>query len=165
MAVAFTVDEDEDARFKSKNFLNIVPERLHGKKYDTLILQAGCNEISNIKLKGYPASSKNVKEWEEKVEKSRSKLFNLAQNSLKSNPNLKKVIILKSLPQYDSVEKDPSSIKTKLNQYGNSLYNSIWMKNGCQKDIIIIDQQLECQGPLRQKRFGNPGFNGHDGKQ
>ena len=39
------------------------------------------------------------------------------------------------------------------------------MKNGCPKDIIISDQQLESQGPLRQKRFGNPGFNGHDGKQ
>ena len=50
MAVAFTVDEDDDARYKSKNFLKIVPERLRQKSYDTLILQAGCNEISNIKL-------------------------------------------------------------------------------------------------------------------
>ena len=50
MAVAYTVDEDDDASFKHKNFLKVVPERLHAKKFDTLVLQGGCNEVSNIKI-------------------------------------------------------------------------------------------------------------------
>ena len=48
--------------------------------------------------------------------------------------------------------------------FGNSLYDSLWMQNGCPENIIISDQQMDCRGPLRQKRFGNPGSKGHDGK-
>ena len=38
------------------------------------------------------------------------------------------------------------------------------MQNGCPADILIVDQNLDCQGPLREKRFGNPGQTGYDGK-
>ena len=38
------------------------------------------------------------------------------------------------------------------------------MKSGCPANIQISDQQLDCQGPLREKRFGNPGCIGVDGK-
>ena len=128
MATAFTVDADEDARYKSKNFLKVVPERLSLRKYDTLILQAGCNEISNIKLGSSPG---NIRDWEQKVEISRSNLFQLAEDSLNKNKSLKKVIIVKSLPRFDPIDQDPSSIKSKLNQFGNSLYDSMWMNKGC----------------------------------
>ena len=163
MATAYTVDADVDARYKHKNFLKVVPERLVRKEYDTLILQGGCNEISNIDLTTN-ATPQIVRGWEEKVRRSRAKMFNLAENSLKNNPNLKKVIILKSLPRYDPSAVDPSSIKAKLNQFGNTLYTSMWMEKGCPKNIEIEDQNMECHGPLRLKRFGNPGLIGHDGK-
>ena len=81
MAIAFTIDEDDDARYKSNNFLKIVPQRLRKKKYDTLILHGGCNEISNIKL-GSVILPNDVKTWEEKVEKSRSNMFDLATNKM-----------------------------------------------------------------------------------
>ena len=29
---------------------------------------------------------------------------------------------------------------------------------------MIVDQNMECQGPLRLKRFGNPHFQGNNGK-
>ena len=38
------------------------------------------------------------------------------------------------------------------------------MKNGCPANILIADQHMDCQGPLREKRFGNPAFVAHDGK-
>ena len=38
------------------------------------------------------------------------------------------------------------------------------MKSGCPANIQISDQKLDCQGPLREKRFGNPGLIGPDGK-
>ena len=46
-ATAITVDEDE---YPKKNFIRIVPDRLSNKSYDTLILQGGFNEISNLNL-------------------------------------------------------------------------------------------------------------------
>jgi hypothetical protein len=126
------------------------------------VLQGGCNEISNIKLTGNSTTS--VKGWEEKVKISREKMFKLAQSSLQYNPNLKKVIIVKSLPRYDHQTVDPNAIKAKLNQFGNTLYNTLWMQNGCPANIVIVDQHMDCQGPLREKRFGNPAFQGYDGK-
>ena len=77
---------------------------------------------------------------------------------------MKKVIILKSLPRYDSARTDPNSIKNKLNQIGNTFYDTLWMQSGCPSNIQIADQNLDCQGPLRRKRFGNPGQVGRDGK-
>ena len=38
------------------------------------------------------------------------------------------------------------------------------MEKGCPANIIIEDQHLDCHGPLREKRFGNPGIVGHDGR-
>jgi hypothetical protein len=163
MATAFTVDEDNDAKYKHRNFLKIAPERLMRKNYKTLILQGGCNEISNIRISQNP-SPQLVKKWEEKVKQSRAKMFHLAEKSLKENPSLNKIIILKSLPRYDPLAVDPSGIKAKLNQLGNTFFTSMWMESGCPENIVIEDQHLECHGPLRSKRFGNPGDIGYDGK-
>ena len=83
-ATAYTVDEDGDAKYPKKNFLKIVSERLSRKSYDTLVLQGGCNEISNINVRnGISANN-----WEEKVRISRTKMFQLAQTSLTNNPKL-----------------------------------------------------------------------------
>ena len=68
------------------------------------------------------------------------------------------------MPRYDSVGVDPQAIKSKLNQYGNSVYTSLWMQGGCPKDIIIQDQKLDCNGELRNKRFGYPNQPGFDNK-
>ena len=158
-ATAYTVEADEDAKYKHKNFLRVVPERLAKKDYDTLIIQGGCNEISNINL-----SSKNVKSWQEKIRRSREKMFQLAEKSLKDNEHLKKVIILKSLPRYDSFGSDPSSIRSNFNQFGNSQYTNLWLEKGCPENIVIADQHMECNGQLRTKRYGNPGLVDHCGK-
>ena len=91
-------------------------------------------------------------------------MFKLAEDSLKNNPELKKVIILKSPPRYDSSAVDPCSIKSMLNQFGNTLYTNMWMGRGCPIDISIEDQNFECHGPLREKRYGNPDYLGYDGK-
>ena len=91
-------------------------------------------------------------------------MFELAENSLQNNPELKKVIILRSLPRYEPASVDPLSIKEKLNQFGNTLYTNLWIEKGCPSNIIIEDQHLDCHGPLRDKRFGNPGSVGYDGK-
>ena len=134
-ATAFTVDEDIDAKYPKKNFIRIVPDRLSNKSYDTLILQGGCNEISNINLSNGVSASI----LEEKVKMSRTKMFQLAQSSLRNNPKLKKVIIVKSLPRYDPLNLDQHSVKSKLNQFGNTLYDTLWMSNGCPENILIAD--------------------------
>ena len=153
MAIVYTVDKDNDAKYPDRNFMRIVPEKLAKKKYDTLILQGGCNEISNVIVDSH-FKPEDVKSWEEKVRLSRTKMFNIALESLEKNTDLKKVIIVTSPPRYDP--EDPNGIKAKLNHFGNSIYTSLWMQKGCPGNISIQDQKLDCQGELRGKRFGNP---------
>ena len=160
IATAYTIDNDKDAKYPKRNFLKVVPERLARKKYDTLVLQGGCNEVSNIQVK---SSTNDVSKWEEKIRQSRMKLFHLAEDSLQKNSYLKNVIIVASLPRYDPEDLDPNGIKSKLNQFGNSVLSNIWMQKGCPKNISIHDLKLDCNGELRKKRFGNPGLV-NDGK-
>ena len=102
---AYTVDEDQDAKFKQKNFLRVVPQKLKGKAYNVLVLQGGGIEITNINTTVNPAQ--NIKHWEQKVFQSSEKLFKLAQQSIIENPGLK-VVILKRLARYDPVNVDPT---------------------------------------------------------
>ena len=163
ISIAYTVDKDVDAKYPERNFLKVVPEKVSKKKYDTLILQGGCNEISNLRV-GQEFSSDDVSAWQEKIRLSRTKLFNLAEDCLEKEKELNNVIILTSLPRYDPEEVDPHAIKSKLNQYGNSVYTSLWMQRECPKNITIKDQKLDCQGDLRNKRFGSPDAPTYDGK-
>ena len=163
MALAYTVDSDPDARYPERNLIKILPEKISKKKYDTLVLQGGSNEISNLKVDP-TFTAKDVSDWEEKIRQSRTKLFNLAESCLSNQKELKTVIILTSLPRYDPLEVDPNSIKAKLNNFGNSLYSTLWMQRGCPKNIMIYDQKLDCNGVLREKRFGIPGIVSQNGK-
>ena len=142
IATAYTIDSDEDAKYKEKNLLTIVPEKLKNKKYDTLVLQGGSIEVTNIELK-----EENVQTWKKKVEESSTKLFNLAEESIKSNPGLK-VIIVERIPRFDPITKDPAQIKSQLSKHGNSVYHNLWMNKGCPKNIKIMDLGLNCFGPL-----------------
>ena len=163
MAIAFTADKDDDAKYPDRNFLGIVPERLRKDNYDTLVLQGGCNEISNIQT-NKDFNVEDVTAWQEKVFESRAKIFQLAESSLEQNKHVKNVIIVNSLPRFDPSHEDPCGIKANLNSFGNSLYSSFWMQKGCPANISIVDQKLDCAGELRTKRFGNPADKNPNGK-
>ena len=77
LATAYTVDADVDAKYPNKNFMEVTQDKLIRREYDTLIVQGGCNEISNISVTENPAPVL-IKAWEEKVRTSRRKMFELA---------------------------------------------------------------------------------------
>jgi hypothetical protein len=119
MSIAYTSDRDIDAKYPDRNFIKTVPALLKKKSFDTLVLQGGCNEISNIKVKAN-FTAQDLKLWEEKVSQSRTKIFEVAEEALEKNKSLQKVIIVNSLPRYDPEDKDVNSVKAKLKQFGNS---------------------------------------------
>ena len=106
ISIAYTVEADVNARFPEKNLNKIVPEKLANKNFDTLVLQGGCNEISNLNVTSN-FKPEDVKLWGKKVCESRTKLFEIAEESLENNKELKKVIIVASLPCYDQEDRDP----------------------------------------------------------
>ena len=84
-------------------------------------------------------------------------LYNLAEWSLQNFPSLQRVVIVKRIPRYDS------EINSHLSEYGNSVLDDIWIRNGCNKKIVIDKQDLECEGFLREQRYGSTRDNNFDG--
>ena len=52
MVKAFTVDADQDAYKPETNFMKVVPEALRQQNFNTLVLQCGPNEITNLNTSG-----------------------------------------------------------------------------------------------------------------
>ena len=117
------------------NFIRIVPTKVNAKKYDTLILQGGSIEVSNLNTKDEPLDA-NLEKWKKKIEFSSTKMFQLAEQCISDNPGLE-VIITERIPRFDSKTIDPAQIKSQLSQYGNSIYHKLWMDKGCPKNIKL----------------------------
>ena len=162
VATAYTVGPDIDAKYREKNFKKIVPEKLKNQKYETLVLQGGSIEITNINTKD-ESKEMHFQSWKNKVKKSSEEMFNLAEESITAYPDLK-VIIVARIPRFDSTYSDPAQVKSQLSQYGNSVYHNMWMDRGCPPNIKIHDLGLDCYGQLKDKRYGIPGTRGFDGK-
>jgi hypothetical protein len=88
-------------------------------------------------------------EWFDKVEKNSLDLFDIAEEAIKNNPHLQ-VVIVKRLPRYDRGSADLLKIKSKLSEFGNSVYNQVWIKRGCPSNIRIVEIEFGCSdGPDR----------------
>jgi hypothetical protein len=159
---AFIVGKDDPkARVPSKNFTDIVPKELKNENVSTLILQGGTNEVSNLDVTG--DIGVKMEAMKEEIKISSEKLFILAEESLKNNEGLEKVIILKRVFRCDPVKNDPSQIRDKMSEYGNRVLEDMWLAKGCPKNIVIASQPLECDGPLRISRYGYPSSREYDG--
>ena len=98
VATAYTVGPDIDAKYREKNFKKIVPEKLKNQKYETLVLQGGSIEITNINTKD-ESKEMHFQSWKNKVKKSSEEMFNLAEESITAYPDLK-VIIVARIPRF-----------------------------------------------------------------
>ena len=122
MVTAYTVDADKNAKYKDKNLIAIVPNELEKKKTDVLVLQSGCNEITNLDCSANPLE--NSAYWEQVVYLSSEKMFDLAKHCVTQQSDLK-VVILTRPPRYDLPEADPKQIKNKLTQFGNNILTNL----------------------------------------
>ena len=100
--------------------MSVVPKELEKAKYDVAILNCGPNEISNLNTN--MDYYENINEWQNKVAKTSQKMYTLTENSLKNNPSLEKVIIVKQLPRFDN------KVKADLADYANHILEQEWIK-------------------------------------
>ena len=91
------------------------------------------------------------KEWFNQVETDSINLFSIAEKAIEKKPNLS-VIIVKRLPRYDRSSKDILGIKSKLSAFGNTVYDQLWMRRGCPKNIHIVELNLNCQDSAYLKK-------------
>ena len=84
---------------------------------------------------------------------SATNLFTNVCNALKSNPNIKKVILMKQIPRYDTATVDPNAIKAALSQLYNDTLMQLWLGSPLKDRLTIGSHSLECSGGVRESRY------------
>ena len=153
----------------NRNFRAVVPNVVENDDVDTLVLQTGSIEITNIDVnKAVMDTKKQIEEyksdWFRKVEKDSSNLFSVAEAALKQSKGLKKVIIIKRLPRFDRSRDDILGIKSQLSNYANMCYDQIWLRKGQPENIVIASLNgFESSGYLRNIIYVKPSSPSYDG--
>ena len=134
-------------RFPHANFKKVVPEVLENGDVDTLNIETGSIEITNIKV-NYEAimdTNNNIevmkRQWFQQVEEDSKNLFKVAEDAIEKKPELK-VIIVKRLQRFDRSTQDIFGIKQQLSCFSNSVYDHLWIKHGSPSNIQIVDFKL-----------------------
>ena len=129
---------EEEGRYPKANFKAIVPKTLQNGQVDTLVLETGSIEITNIDVnKAMMNTNKDIKEykkeWFEKAENTSKALFELAE---------------------DSVAKEP----------GLNVYDQCLLKSSYQKRIHVVELNLvQNSGYLKEIIYGNHDNQRYDG--
>ena len=136
----------EEGRYPKDNFKAIVPKVVKAGNIDTLVLETGSIEITNIDVnKAMVDSQKDIedykREWFAKAEEVSTELFNIAENAIAADGNLN-VIIVKRLPRFDRGSKDIMKIKSTLSSFANQIYNQLWLRRGSPERIHFVDFKL-----------------------
>ena len=127
----------EKTRFPDKNFDTVIAAEVKKAPTDTLIIQAGSIDITNMKTTG-----NNVKRFSEYFKQqtiiSAKNLFSGVSNIIVNNPGIKQTIIMKHIPRYDLSSKDPLSIKAALSQLYNNTITQLWLDSPHKEKIQLV---------------------------
>ena len=149
------------AYFPEKNFTDVIARELEIEEFDTLIVQAGSVDISNLNTKKEP--EKHFDYFHQQSVLSAKNIFTACENALRMKPNLKKVIIMKQIPRYDRPDMDPSAIKQALSGIFNNTLTEQWMTTSFKERIFIGSHNIECSGAIRESRYKNVQTGSFDG--
>ena len=165
---AYCIKDEPTAKYRKTHFKNIVPKVVEKEEPDTLVLQTGSIEITNIEVnKALMDEKKSIDEykkgWFEQVENNSKDLFEIAQEALKKNKKLKRVLILKRLPRHDRSSSDLIGMRSILSEYANTVYDQQWIRMGSPSNVIIIDLDLKGSGYFKELIYGKSKDANYDG--
>ena len=148
-------------RFPASNFTDMIPKQLSKDDFKYLIIQAGSVDISNLNTKDNPLQYMDY--FRQETIMSADILFSAAENALKNNPGLNKVIIMKQIPRYDPAEVDPLSLKPSLSLLFNNTMTNNWMESPLKEKIYIGNHDIDCNGSIRESRYRHTKSGRYDG--
>ena len=50
-----------------------------------------------------------------------------------------------------------------LSEFGNSVFDDLWMRPNCPRQIVVAKMDIECEGADMAQSYGTPGSRGFDG--
>ena len=138
-------------RFPNKNFQDVTPAELEKDDYNTLILQGGSVDITNLNTKAN--QSQNMEYFRQEAVISAKNLFQTAVNALSGFSTLEKVVVMKQTPRYDPINVDPLSLKPALAELYNNTLTQEWMDCDIKDKIYIGNHNIDCNGAIREARY------------
>ena len=161
-AKAYSSVLDEKARFKHSNMTKIVKEELEKSDFDHLVIAAPTVDITNLNTK--VAKHEDLEEpFKTKIETSCRNIFNIAENAIKNNPELKRVTIMDHPPRFDTAKEDPLSLKPKLAHYANNCLQKLWVESSYNENIMVGNHTLDCSDVAQRERFTDDRSRKYDG--
>ena len=139
------------ARFPSSNFTDVIPKELKKCNYEALLIQAGSVDITNLNTA--KDASEHLEYFKQETVVSAKNIFSAGVKALDLQPSLKKVIIMKQIPRYDSSEDDPMGLKAALSQLFNNTLTECWMECAVKEKLFIGNHNIDCTGSIRESRY------------
>ena len=131
-AIAYSSNNNNGARWPELNIADVVDQNLKNpgrEEYDILVLSAPTDDITNLNTSRL--ANNNTETLELQAIESSKNMFNIAQNSLTHNKNLKKVIIMVHTPRFDD------NIKAHLASLANSTLSQLWAISPLKEKINV----------------------------
>ena len=117
-------------------------------------------DITNLNTSLNP--SEYIKYFEQQTVISAKNFFSVVENSLKIQPTLNKVIVLKLIPRYDPPSVDPLGLKFDLSKMFNEKLEELCKNSTFKSKIFVGSHNIDCTGAIRESRYWFAEFsNGH----
>ena len=139
------------AKFPNSNFTEKVPAELQKGTFQLMVLQAPSVEITNLNTHINP--SKYIKLFEQHTDLSAKNFFSVVENSLKIQPTLNKVIVLKLIPCHDPPSVDPLGLKSNLSKMFNEKLDELCMNSPFKSKVFVGSHNIDCTGAIRESRY------------
>ena len=90
-------------------------------------------------------------------------MMNVAEDLIKRENDIKKVLILEHPPRFDIKSRDPLSLKPELARFANSFYQQLWFESKSKHRIVLGKHNLGCSEKVQLDRFTDRFNNRYDG--
>ena len=157
-----------EGKFPDLNFEKVVPETIESDDVDTLVLETGSIEISNIDVNravmNFDKSVEESKrEWFEEAEETSKALFQIAEDCVSKDKELN-VVIVKRPPRFDKTTNDILGIKQKISDYANKIYDQCVLKSSNAERIHLVELDLiQKSNYLKELIYGRQDNERYDG--
>ena len=154
------------ARWPEMNVTDVIKHEVNKvsneDKYDVLVMSAPTVDITNLDTAQVKATD-NVEFFKQEVLISSKNMISAAENTLKSELNIKKAIILCHPPRFDRPEVDPLMLKQKLAKFANDQLHQLWLDSPLKDKIFIAEHKLNCNMNVRMDRYTDEHTKKYDG--
>ena len=163
---AFVAAYKADAYKPHDNFYNVARNYSTKRNYSFAVLQGSATDITNLDT----TSSHHLEYLKQEVTIASKNMISAAENIVKLNPNIKKVLILDRVPRFDTKDADPTHLKPFLSHFGNQVLKEELSKSYVKDKVFVAHHSLpqvfqeNLFGNQRRRDFDGVHLRGPDGR-